>query len=167
LRIKDVAAGTGLRPPNVIRAIKRLKKDKLLDIISVDNKRGKKYRINFKYELSLKPDGKLSAEIKNVIPTDNRHYPYRQQKVIPTDNKNSYKSTTDVHLQKPKEIKKNIKKNTESNAEAKKEFKKDSFLAPLDHKLKTEAEMVAAAQRQKQALIEWEKANSSSEAIHE
>lgn len=62
-----------------------------------------------------------------------------------------------MHSRRPKEIKENIKKNKES-AKAK-EPKKDS-MASLCRKPMTEAEMVASAQRQKQALAEWEKSNS-------
>jgi phage replication O-like protein O len=135
LRIKDIAKGTGLRPQNVIRATKRLQNDKFIDVISIDNKRAKKYRINYKYELSRFPEEKLSQEITKVISTDNKSYLQREQNVISTDNIAPLKSTADKGLHEPKERKENIKKNKKS-AKAEKEFKSNSFPPSLSDHIK-------------------------------
>jgi len=139
LRIKDIAKGTGLQPPNVIRALKRLESDKIINVIPIDNKHAKNYRINYKYELSRQREETLSLQKTNVISTDNGRYPYRQQNVISTDKNNSRKPMTDVASHVPKEIKEKNKKKKES-AKREKEFKRDSFSASPYGKVMTEAE---------------------------
>jgi hypothetical protein len=167
IRNKEFVESTGLLKQHVNRSIRWLEKHHFINVTSIDYKQAKRYRINFKYELSKVADETSSQEVTKVTSTDYHGNHYGLQNVTSTGYSNPSNPTAGVTSQEPKEKKEKIKKNKERSAESKKEFRRDSFLSPLDCKLKTEAEMVAAAKRQKQALIEWEKAISSSEAIHE
>jgi biotin operon repressor len=163
LRLKDIVKATGLSRQNANKAIKSLKRQKLIIVVNIDYKPTKRYRINYKNRLlkyqdkidvvniDYKPDIKSGNETKNgilsdpeacspnrlqnVVQTDYTCSPNRLQNVVQIDYNARYGSATGAALQEPKERKKYIKKKKERKKPGK-ESKNNSFPAFSDNRVR-------------------------------
>lgn len=107
IRNKYFVEFTGLNKTNVVRALNKLEDMNLIKVTPIDNKRAKRYRINYRYDLLNRDDQMLPKEITKVTNSGNQKLSGEVTKVTSRDNLTQCKSTIDSGLRRAKE---NLKK---------------------------------------------------------